>query len=132
MTTTYDVVKQICLGLPETEEIISHGFPHYKVRNKGFATYSVNHHGDGKVALLLNAAPESQQMLVESAPKHFFVPPYIGPRGWFELRGAPVKVKSKSKARNPADAKRLWALSAQLTGTYASAEISSPVARSST
>ena len=82
MTTTYDVVKQICLGLPETEEIISHGFPHYKVRNKGFATYSVNHHGDGKVALLLNAAPESQQMLVESAPKHFFVPPYIGPRGW--------------------------------------------------
>ena len=82
MTTVYDVVKQICLGLPEVEETISHGFPHYKVRNKGFATYSVNHHGDSKVALLLNASHETQHMLVESAPKHFFVPPYIGTRGW--------------------------------------------------
>ncbi|HIG40973.1 MAG: MmcQ/YjbR family DNA-binding protein [bacterium] len=82
MTTTLDVVREICLGLPETEEIISHGFPHYKVRDKGFATYSLNHHGDGKVALLLNASLETQQMLVESAPKHFFIPPYIGPRGW--------------------------------------------------
>jgi hypothetical protein len=85
MTTTHDVVREICLGLPETEEVISHGFPHYKVRDKGFATYSLNHHGDGKVSLLLNASHETQQMLVESAPKHFFVPPYIGPRGWVGL-----------------------------------------------
>lgn len=85
MTTIYAAVKKICMGLPETEETISHGFPHYKVRNKGFATYSVNHHGDGKVSLLLNASHETQHMLVESAPRHFFVPPYIGPRGWVGL-----------------------------------------------
>jgi len=85
MTTTHDVVREICLGLPETQETVSHGFPHYKVRDKGFATYSLNHHGDGKVSLLLNASHETQQMLVESAPKHFFVPPYIGPRGWVGL-----------------------------------------------
>lgn len=82
MSKIFDVVREICIGLPEAEESVSHTFPSYKVRNKGFATYSVNHHGDGKVALLLNASHESQQMLVESAPKHFFVPPYIGPRGW--------------------------------------------------
>ena len=82
MSTTYDVVKSICLGLPETEEFISHGSPSYKVAGKMFATYSVNHHGDGKVALLLNISKDMQKMLVESAPKHFYVPPYSGSQGW--------------------------------------------------
>jgi hypothetical protein len=82
MTTYYDVVQQLCLGLPDTEEITSHGFPNFKVAGKVFATYSVNHHGDGKVALLLNLGKDMQQMLIESAPKHFFVPPYRGPKGW--------------------------------------------------
>ena len=82
MTTVYDVVQQICLGLPETEEVVSHGFPNFKVAGKVFATYSVNHHGDGKVALLLNTSRDMQQVLVESAPRHFYIPPYSGPKGW--------------------------------------------------
>ncbi len=83
MSTVYDVVKVVCLGLPETEEVISHGFPNYKVINgKTFATYSVNHHGDGKVALLLNMSRDMQKMLTDSAPKHFYIPPYTGPKGW--------------------------------------------------
>lgn len=82
MSSIYDVVREICLGMPETEEFISHGFPTYKVTGKTFATYSLNHHGDEKVALLLNMDRENQQMLVNAAPDYFFVPPYIGPRGW--------------------------------------------------
>lgn len=82
MTTIYETVRCICLGMPKTEEIVSHGYPHFKVAGKGFATYSVNHHGDGKVALLLNMTVDSQQMLVESAPKYFYVPPYSGTKGW--------------------------------------------------
>jgi len=82
MSTVYDVVREICLGMPETEEVVSHSFPHFRVAGKGFATYSVNHHGDEKVALLLNTSIEHQQMLVDSAPKIFFVPPYSGPQGW--------------------------------------------------
>lgn len=82
MSTVYDVVKEVCLGLPETEETISHGFPNFKVNGKTFATYTVNHHGDGKVALLLNMSRDMQKMLVDSAPKHFYVPPYSGPKGW--------------------------------------------------
>ena len=83
MSTVYEVVQKLCLGLPETEEIVSHGFPNFRVvGGKVFATYSVNHHGDGKVALLLNMSREMQQMLVDSAPKHFYVPPYSGPKGW--------------------------------------------------
>ncbi len=85
MSTVFEVVQQLCLGFAETEEIVSHGFPHFKVRGKGFATYSLNHHGDGKVALLLNMGRETQHMLVDSAPDYFFVPPYSGTKGWLGI-----------------------------------------------
>jgi len=52
------------------------------IGGKIFATYSVNHHGDGKVALLVNLSLDMQKMLIDSAPDHFFVPPYSGPKGW--------------------------------------------------
>ncbi len=82
MTSVYEAVQAACLAFDETEEKISHGFPIFTVRGKQFATYSLNHHGDGKIALLLNASVESQTMLIESAPKIFFKPPYIGHKGW--------------------------------------------------
>src|SRR5262249_44786550 len=78
----YETVREVCLSFPETEEVVSHGFPDFRVRGKTFATYSVNHHGDGRVALLLNAPTGSQDHYVKNEPKHFFVPPYVGPRGW--------------------------------------------------
>ena len=82
MTTIYEAVQALCLSFPETEELVSHGFPRFKVAGKIFATYSVNHHGDNKVSLLLNLGKDMQQILVKSAPKHFYVPPYTGSKGW--------------------------------------------------
>src|ERR1700736_1825757 len=75
-------VREACLWLPEAEEVVSHGSPNFRVRGKTFASYVVNHHGDGRVALWLNALPDSQQVRVLAEPTHFFVPPYVGPRGW--------------------------------------------------
>lgn len=75
-------VRDVCLWLPEAEEFLSHGSPNFRVRGKTFAAYTVNHHGDGRVALWLNAPPGSQEQHVRAAPEHFFVPPYVGPRGW--------------------------------------------------
>jgi len=40
----------------------------------------------------------------------------IGPSGFMELRGAPGKVKPSSRAQDAAAARRLWAVSEQLTG----------------
>jgi predicted DNA-binding protein (MmcQ/YjbR family) len=79
---TFQAVREACLWLPEAEEFISHGSPNFRVRGKTFASYVVNHHGDGRVALWLNALRDSQQLRVLAEPKHFFVPPYVGPRGW--------------------------------------------------
>lgn len=78
----HQAVRDACLWLPEAEEFVSHGSPNFRVRGKTFAMYAVNHHGDGRVALWLNAAPGSQELHVQAEPAHFFVPPYVGPRGW--------------------------------------------------
>ena len=78
----HQAARDACLWLPEAEEFLSHGSPNFRVRGKTFATYVVNHHGDGRVALWLNALPGSQELYVREQPEHFFVPPYVGPRGW--------------------------------------------------
>jgi predicted DNA-binding protein (MmcQ/YjbR family) len=78
----HQAVRAACLWLPEAEEFMSHGAPNFRVRGKTFATYVVNHHGDGRVALWLTAPPGSQELHTRAQPNHFFIPPYVGPRGW--------------------------------------------------
>ncbi len=75
-------VREICLSFPEATEAMSHGSPDYRVRGKTFASHVVNHHGDGRISLWLSAPPGAQQRYTESEPEYFFVPPYVGPRGW--------------------------------------------------
>ena len=76
-------VREVCLSFPEAEEYLSHGSPNFRVRKgRTFATYVLNHHGDGRVALWLNAPEGAQEHYVRGEPRHFFVPPYVGPRGW--------------------------------------------------
>jgi hypothetical protein len=80
-------IRAICLGLPEVSERLSHGAPSFFVRGKRcFAMVLANHHGDGRFAIWCAAGDGMQAMLVESDPERFFVPPYVGHRGWLGLR----------------------------------------------
>lgn len=80
-------VQRLCLAFPETEELISHGMPNYRVRGKKiFAMFALNHHGDGRIALWLNTPADMQDEYVRAEPKHFFVPQYVGPAGWLGVR----------------------------------------------
>src|SRR5215207_3363668 len=81
--TPLERVRDICLGLPEVTERLSHGSPTWFIRDKKtFVMYLDDHHGDGRLALWL-AAPEGMQaVLVAGEPEHYFVPPYVGHRGW--------------------------------------------------
>ena len=79
-------VREVCLWFPEAAEVISHGSPDFRVRGKTFATYVVNHHGDQRIALWLNAPAGAQELYTRAEPKHFFVPPYVGPRGWLGVQ----------------------------------------------
>jgi hypothetical protein len=81
--TPLERVRDICLGLPEVTERLSHGSPTWFIRGKKtFVMYLDDHHGDGRLALWC-AAPEGMQpALVNGEPEHYFVPPYVGHRGW--------------------------------------------------
>jgi hypothetical protein len=78
-------VRKICLSLPEAYEKIAWGAPTFRVKDRQFAMYLDNHHGDGRLALWCKAAPGAQETLVEADPGHFFVPPYVGPAGWIGI-----------------------------------------------
>lgn len=84
--TISDAVREICLGLPETHEVLSHGSPDFRVARHTFATYVINHHGDGRIALWLNVPAGAQRVHVDAEPDACFVPPYVGPRGWLGVR----------------------------------------------
>lgn len=76
-------VWELCRALPEAEQFQSHGAPNFRLRGgKVYAIYALNHHHDGRVALWLNAAPGAQQRWIEADPTQYFVPPYVGPKGW--------------------------------------------------
>jgi hypothetical protein len=80
-------LREICLALPETSERLSHGAPTFFVRQKrAFLMVLTNHHGDGRFAIWCAAPDGMQKMLVEADPERFFVPPYVGHRGWLGVR----------------------------------------------
>jgi hypothetical protein len=82
-----ETIRKICLAFPEASERPSHGEPTFFVGGKRtFATVWDNHHGDGRLALLCAAPPGMQAALVEGDPDRFFVPPYVGHRGWIGFR----------------------------------------------
>ena len=80
-------LRRICLALPETSERTSHGEPTFFVRDKKtFVMYADNHHNDGRVGFWCAGPAGFQSMLVEADPQRFFVPPYVGHRGWIGVR----------------------------------------------
>ena len=84
---TLNGIRKICLALPETSERLSHGAPTFFVRGKrAFVMVLTNHHGDGRFAIWCAAPDGVQRMLVDADPERFFVPPYVGHRGWLGVR----------------------------------------------
>ena len=80
-------LRTICLALPETSERPSHGAPSFFVREKKcFLMLLDDHHGDGRFAIWCAAPAGDQAMLVDADPERFFVPPYVGHRGWLGVR----------------------------------------------
>jgi hypothetical protein len=86
MDDPLEIVRSICLALPETTERISHGEPSWFVRDKKLFVSYANHHHDDRVAIWCAATLPVQQGLVTARPGGFFVPPYVGHRGWLGIR----------------------------------------------
>jgi hypothetical protein len=81
-TNPLDRLRQLCLALPEVTERLSHGEPTWFVQGKKtFVMFANHHHGD-RLAFWCAGADGAQEMLVGAEPERFFVPPYVGHRGW--------------------------------------------------
>lgn len=74
-------LRKICLALPEATEKEAWGDPTWRVRDKIFVMQKGNYDG-GRPSIWLKAGPGAQEMLVDSKPNTFFVPPYVGHKGW--------------------------------------------------
>ena len=86
-TAVAERVRATCLALPEVTERPSHGAPTFFVRGKrSFVTLHDDHHGDGRFALWCAAPDGMQDALVTGDPDRFFVPAYVGHRGWVGVR----------------------------------------------
>ncbi len=74
----------LCLALPQAT---SSGGQHTKfsVQGRTFAYHLVDHHGDGRVALCCKGPADENILLAKADPRRFFIPPYLGPKGWFAL-----------------------------------------------
>jgi phosphoribosylglycinamide formyltransferase-1 len=56
------------------------------VRDKKFAYYLHDHHGDGIISVCFRTEPGENEVLLSSDTVRFYRPAYIGPRGWVGLR----------------------------------------------
>lgn len=80
-------VRTRAMALPEAEETLSHGMPCFGIiKGKKFAWVSLDHHGDGKTALLVKiSGPDEQAQLIEMDEARYYRPPYFGSE-WVGIR----------------------------------------------
>ena len=80
------LLSDVCLALPEATRELQGDHASFRVRKKVFAYFLNNHHGDGIVSICGKALPGDNKLLVASDPVKYYLPAYIGPRGWVGLR----------------------------------------------
>jgi hypothetical protein len=80
-------LREVCLALPEAFEKEAWGECTFRVTGGSmFAMTDNNHHGSGHIAVWVKAPAMVQEILVNADAKRFFVPPYMGPKGWVGVR----------------------------------------------
>jgi hypothetical protein len=79
-------LMKICLALPEAIQESAARHATFLVRKATFAYYLNDHHGDGIVSVCCKVLPGDNEALVAAQPSKFYLPAYIGPRGWVALR----------------------------------------------
>jgi predicted DNA-binding protein (MmcQ/YjbR family) len=79
-------LSKICLALPDATREVMGDHAGFRVRKKTFAYFLNDHHGDGIVSVCAKVLPGDNTALISAQPARFYLPAYIGPRGWVALR----------------------------------------------
>jgi predicted DNA-binding protein (MmcQ/YjbR family) len=79
-------VTELCLAYPEATCERSGSHATFKVRKRVFAYFLNDHHGDGEISVCCKTALGDHIDLAKADPVKFYIPAYIGPRGWIAIR----------------------------------------------
>jgi hypothetical protein len=79
-------VIRICHALPEGRHEIHAKHATLLVRDKVFGYYLNDHHGDGVIGVACKVLPGDNEALIAAQPAKYYMPSYVGPRGWVGLR----------------------------------------------
>jgi predicted DNA-binding protein (MmcQ/YjbR family) len=79
-------LTKVALVLEETRREVYGSHAQFLVRKKTFAYFLNDHHGDGIVAVTCKVLPGDNNALSEAQPDRFYLPAYLGSRGWVALR----------------------------------------------
>jgi predicted DNA-binding protein (MmcQ/YjbR family) len=79
-------VTKLCDALPGAEHADQGDHTIYRVRGKVFAYFLDDHHGDGIVSVCVKSERGENVDRARLDPERFYLPAYIGPRGWFGMR----------------------------------------------
>jgi predicted DNA-binding protein (MmcQ/YjbR family) len=82
-TDPLQAIRDIALGFPDAVERETWGHPTFRVRDKIFVSYGED--DDGRAQVTMKAPPgEQESLLAEGEP--FFLPKYVGVKGWIGVR----------------------------------------------
>jgi len=79
-------LTKICLVLPEATRTIMGRHAGFYVRKKTFSYFLNDHHVDGIVGINCKVLPGDNTALIAADPRRFYMPAYIGSKGWVGLR----------------------------------------------
>nr|WP_239522343.1 MmcQ/YjbR family DNA-binding protein [Geodermatophilus sabuli] len=74
---------------PGVDREEANGHTGYAVAGRRFAWLQVDHHGDGRLALVVKAPPGEQEALLGTAPC-YSRPGHLGARGWLGVDLSPA------------------------------------------
>ncbi len=80
------LLSAVCLSLPEVERTNCGAHADFRVRGKIFAYFLRNHGGDGITAACFKTRLGEHIEHIKKAPDRFYLPRFIGRRGWLGLR----------------------------------------------
>lgn len=79
-------LTRICLALPEATRECKGPHAGFYVRKRTFAYFLFDHHGDGIVSVTCKVLSGDNTALAAAQPDRFYIPAYIGSKGWVALR----------------------------------------------
>jgi predicted DNA-binding protein (MmcQ/YjbR family) len=79
-------ISEFCLTFPEAEREVHGRHADFRVRKRPFAYFLDDHHGDGIVSVCCRSELGENVDRAGRDPERFYLPAYIGKRGWFGIR----------------------------------------------